>query len=69
VLAVKLGTEGSKKVLGVGAASLEENSLAVCQLECDDGLTILEGLIVQLCPKEVIIPESSEYQKIAKVCW
>lgn len=53
--------------MGVSAVSLEENTFQVCEMEDDEGYTKLEGLLVQLSPKEVILPDTGDYRNITKV--
>jgi len=57
-------------VVGVALVDAFERKFAVCEFTDDDHYSNLEGLIVQLGPKECLIPqgeESSEQSALKKV--
>ncbi|GLH03733.1 DNA mismatch repair protein spellchecker 1 [Gryllus bimaculatus] len=62
VIAVKIGGEGKNKVVGLGYVSVSDKQLSVCEFPDDDHFTNLEGLLVQLGPKECLLPASESSQ-------
>jgi DNA mismatch repair protein MSH2 len=48
------------QVVGVGFAESTERRLSVCEFPDDQHFSNLEALVVQLSPKEVLLPTASE---------
>lgn len=60
VIAVRLAGELKARVVGVGFVDTTERRLAVCEFPDDEHFSNLEALVVQLSPKEVLLPTVSE---------
>ncbi|XP_066999492.2 DNA mismatch repair protein Msh2 isoform X2 [Anabrus simplex] len=70
VIAVRLGGDAKSKVVGVGFVDVTERRLSVCEFPDDDYFSNLEGLIVQLGPKECLFPmgeSNQEYNSMKQV--
>lgn len=57
------------QVVGVALVDTVEHSFALCEFSDDDYFSNLEALVVQLGPKECIIPSESnlEFENVKKV--
>uniref|UniRef100_A0A1B6C2N8 DNA mismatch repair protein MSH2 n=1 Tax=Clastoptera arizonana TaxID=38151 RepID=A0A1B6C2N8_9HEMI len=69
VIGIKLGNDSKNKVIGVGLVDTIDHSFALCEFPDDDYFTNLEALVVQLGPKECIVPSETnhEFENIKKV--
>nr|CAD7573794.1 unnamed protein product [Timema californicum] len=70
VIAVKIGRDTKNKVVGVGFVDVSERKLCVCEFSDDDHFSNLEALVVQVGPKECLLPGtngSQEFVTIKKV--
>nr|CAD7426843.1 unnamed protein product [Timema monikensis] len=70
VIAVKIGRDTKNKVVGVGFVDVSERRLCVCEFSDDDHFSNLETLVVQVGPKECLLPGtngSQEFVTIKKV--
>lgn len=70
VIAVKLSKDEKNKFVGVGFVETADHKFCVCEFPDDDHFTNLEALIVQLGPKECLIPQgdgSPEQAALKKV--
>jgi len=64
------------QVVGVGFADTTARRLAVCEFPDDEHFSNLEALVVQLSPKEVLLPtmaesslEMADIKKVSCNCW
>ncbi|KAK2578045.1 hypothetical protein KPH14_008462 [Odynerus spinipes] len=55
VIAVKLGTEGKSKIVGVSCLNTVAASFSVCEFQDSESFSNLESLIVTLNPKECLL--------------
>ncbi|KAJ9599521.1 hypothetical protein L9F63_009993, partial [Diploptera punctata] len=60
VIAVRLSGDSKARVVGVGYAETAEHKLSVSEFPDDEHFTNLEALVVQLGPKEVLLPTAAE---------
>lgn len=64
------------QVVGVGFADTTGRRLAVCEFPDDEHFSNLEALVVQLSPKEVLLPamaeaslEMADIKRVSYNCW
>ncbi|XP_033210960.1 DNA mismatch repair protein Msh2 [Belonocnema kinseyi] len=55
IIAVKLGTEGKFKVVGLSCVDVVSTLISVCEFKDDDTFTNLESHFVTLAPKECLV--------------
>lgn len=69
VIAVKMAGDSKSKVVGVALVDVIEHNFSVCEFIDDDYFSNLEALVVQLGPKECLLPSetSSDVDTIKKV--
>ncbi|KAJ4452329.1 hypothetical protein ANN_03854 [Periplaneta americana] len=60
VIAVRLGGDTKARVVGIGFVDAAERRLSVCEFPDDEHFSNLEALVVQLGPKEVLLPASPD---------
>ncbi|KDR09158.1 hypothetical protein L798_01274, partial [Zootermopsis nevadensis] len=60
VIAVCLTGDPKARVVGIGFADAVERRLSVCEFPDDQHFSNLEALVVQLTPKEVLLPKAPE---------
>uniref|UniRef100_A0A2P2I8C1 DNA mismatch repair protein MSH2 n=2 Tax=Hirondellea gigas TaxID=1518452 RepID=A0A2P2I8C1_9CRUS len=66
IMAVKVTADAAQKVVGVGFVDVASHVIRVCQFLDTDTFTNLEALIVQLGPKECLLPNGEAKTKLAK---
>jgi len=67
VMAIKLGTENGQRVVGASYADSAARKLGVCEFVDNDQFSNLEALLVQLGPKECLLPQHDTSADAAKV--
>ncbi|CAH3028885.1 unnamed protein product [Porites evermanni] len=67
VMAIKLGTENGQRIVGASYADSEARKFGVCEFVDDDQFSNLEALLVQLGPKECLLPQHDSTADAAKV--
>ncbi|KAL9969079.1 hypothetical protein ACROYT_G021244 [Oculina patagonica] len=67
VMAIKLGTENGQRVVGASYADAAARKLGVCEFADNDQFSNLEALLVQLGPKECLLPQHDTSADAAKV--
>ncbi|CAH1799861.1 unnamed protein product [Owenia fusiformis] len=67
VMAIKLAMEDSHRVVGVGYADATLRKMFVCEFPDNDQFSNLEGLIVQLGPKECLVPTGEATPEMVKL--
>lgn len=66
-MAVKISGESNNKMIGVATIETSERLMSIAQFQDQESLTEFEGFLVQVGPKEIIIPDSAEYKNIEQV--
>ncbi|KAL0275389.1 UNVERIFIED_CONTAM: hypothetical protein PYX00_003247 [Menopon gallinae] len=66
-MAIKIGGESNNKIIGVATVETSERSMTVAQFQDQESLTEFEGFLVQVGPKEIIVPDSAEYKNVLQV--
>lgn len=67
VMAIKLGTENGQRIVGASYADSEARKFGVCEFVDNDQFSNLEALLVQLGPKECLLPQHDSTADAAKV--
>ncbi|KAM7432634.1 MutS-like protein [Porites harrisoni] len=67
VMAIKLGTENGQRIVGASYADSEARKFGVCEFVDNDQFSNLEALLVQLGPKECLLPQHDSTADVAKV--
>ncbi|RMX48837.1 hypothetical protein pdam_00001568 [Pocillopora damicornis] len=67
VMAIKLGMENGQRVVGASYADVAARKLGVCEFVDNDQFSNLEALLVQLGPKECLLPQNDTSADAAKV--
>lgn len=67
VMAIKLGTDNGQRIVGASYADSAARKLGVCEFVDNDQFSNLEALLVQLGPKECLLPQHDKSADAAKV--
>jgi len=67
VMAIKLGTENGQRIVGASYADAAARKLGVCEFVDNDQFSNLEALLVQLGPKECLLPQHDTSADAAKM--
>ncbi|XP_024935873.1 DNA mismatch repair protein Msh2 isoform X2 [Cephus cinctus] len=70
VIAVKLGSEGKTKIVGVSCVDVIGTTISVCEFTTDESFSDLEALVVTLAPKECLLIQgegSYEFKTIKQI--
>lgn len=67
VMAIKLGAENGQRIVGASYADSEARKFGVCEFVDNDQFSNLEALLVQLGPKECLLPQHDSTADAAKV--
>ncbi|XP_039301135.1 DNA mismatch repair protein Msh2-like [Nilaparvata lugens] len=62
VLAVRLTTNAKNKIIGLASVDIPAHTMSLCEFPDDEHFSNLEAMVVQIGPKEVLIPAETSLE-------